>query len=477
MKGDTTIKKKIIYFAVLTTLLVMVLFLPKYSQIVFVIKHTVIFLFAASVVVLIVKSIYNGFLKQYSNVLVKRKLMIFNAFTIITIGGLLFGVRVLQTNFIALTETPPIVFCYYYDDYGNYIHGSRMSYVCPELEILINEDNLLKFKAEYRFINDEGTTNVTKDNDGPWYQSDDGFAVVDIEITYNDDHFITSYIAQTSMNYQLKEYYGDSDDFEDNNSIMKYYSSFYFTIETEYSDTVISQKKQGFYIKQEDSTYDDITVLNHYDFVDVEPDFNYELILEVLEETETTKHFEIYDPSQGDTFRFRGDISKLDNQIDVFFEYNPDIVNPEPNVISDSYQIKQDEILRTHTSGSSYTNYEYTFHEGFGYIQSFYQHYNGYILNGARDSNTFIRDDFIIVEGVHQTHKIYNTNYGFMIEEYHGDNEKSENPPSDKYYLVSRYTGLDERVFQYNPIALVYQNQPISQFNPMISYLYKDYFE
>lgn len=478
MKGERKIMKKTLYFLVFLSLIITTLFLPKYSQLVFVLKHTLIFIFGASLIIVFIKKLYNILLVKYEKIITDKKLVLFRLFTLVVISGLLFLGRTIQLNYIALYESPPVVLCYYYDEYGNYIHGSRMTYVCPTLEIIEKNENYLKFRAEYDYPGNRDDYLRSDNSSGPYYRGYDGYGVVDVEIEYNDEHFITSYTSQTSINYELLVF-SNTDSLQDSNlsdegEILKYYNSFQLSIQTEYDHDSARQIKSFYVIEQNNIQYNDIKNVSHYDFSNSEPVSTYQLDLDVTNSTETHKEFEIYDLARDNLLAYLGYIDIENDTTKVFFEMNPDNVAIEPNEISDTYIIKENIISRTHISGSSRREYEYElFNTSLNYIQTKYSYSKQYQSSEYRKSKGYEIDNTIIVEGVFETYKMFKTSYGFMIEEYQGDNHVEEIPHSNDDYLTSPYRGLDELVFSTNPIRLIYEYQPICNINPMIRYLYE----
>lgn len=448
------------------------LFLPKYNQTVFVLKHTFIYLFFASFTILLVRYFYSKLLQMYHNVLTDNKLILFRVFTFIMIGLFLFIGRNIQLNYIALYESPPVVHCYYYDEYGNYIHGSKMTYVCPTLEVIEQEDNFLKVRATYEYPGND-TSHLKRDNDGPYYRGVDGYAVVDIEVAYGEDNYITTYKSQTSWNYELLEF--RDIDSTDEGVLSTYYRSLQLVIETDYGEDAITQSKTTHMFEDSDVDYTDIKDVNHYDFSSDDPLSVQSLELVVTSKANNKIDFEVYQYNLDNPLRFLGYIENNNDQTKVFFEYNPEYVNVEPKEISNTYTITDDTVTRSKLSGIHNTIYTYhKFSNINGYIETNDVYYQSNEFQHEHVSEIFSTNDSFIIEGDMQTYKVFNTEYGFVIEKYQGDNHKEEIPNSHEYELIAFFTGIDHLVFDYgNPIRLVYDNQPVSIVNPMIRYLYR----
>ncbi len=130
-------KTTLIYLVILSILLIgAIYFLPRYYQASFVLRHTLIFIFFASIIVFIIKAIYAKLTIRYSHILKGQRLTVFKVFTLFTITGLLLITAFMQNEYIERFETSGALHrCYYFDDHGNYLHGSTLSYECPTLEI------------------------------------------------------------------------------------------------------------------------------------------------------------------------------------------------------------------------------------------------------------------------------------------------------------------------------------------------------
>jgi len=174
--------------------------------------------------------------------------------------------------------------------------------------------------------------------------------------------------------------------------------------------------------------------------------------------------FEVHNPIDENELIYLGYINYKQESTELFYEYNPQLVNVNPKEISSAYNIREDSIEKTYASGSYLYNSEYIkFKDYIPMIQTIYSHEN--------EIKIYELADFIIIEGRFQTYKMYQTNYGYKIEEYRGDHQRKEIPYSDDNYLTSVHYGVDWLVFDLTPIQLEYNQQPIICLNPMLKYV------
>lgn len=443
----------IIYNIILISGIVVISFLPKYNQHVYVLKHTLIYILAVSIIIMIIKRIYNKFLKRYKDIFIGKRLYILKGFTIFTVISLLAMSNYFQFNYIKLYETPPIVNCYYYDEFGNYIHGSRIKNVCPELEIINKTDNSLIFKAEYIY---PGTEQYSFKEELLGYRGHDGYAIVNIEIKYNDENYITSYTSQTSMNYELLEF----DD--DKGSIHKYYHSLLLSIKNTYNEDKVMQTVSRYTKKIEDINYKNIREVEHYDFSNSEPFIESSIDLLVTNKSKDYLEFEVYDTQYESDLLYVGSIDYSKESTVLFCDHYPDYVNVKPKKITDTYILSDDHI--THSSGSHFRFSEYSKVKDYKpMIQTVYPIEN--------ETETYELDNSVIIQSIILNYKMYQTSYGYKVEEYFGDGHREETPYVSDDYLTDIYYGKDSEVFVRSPIKLEYSKQPIINLNPILKYI------
>jgi hypothetical protein len=468
--------KYTLYYVTLVSGIILCLGLPKYNQHVFVLKHTLIYILAASVIIMLVKKIYQIVLMRYKDVFVDKKLYFLKGFTIFVVIGLLGLSRYLQLDYIKLYETPPIAYCYYYDEYGNYIHGSRFSYVCPELEIRSKNASSLKFRVAYEYPGNR-QDRLNKTNVTPYYLGKDGYGVVDVEIHYNDQNYITLYQSQTSINYELYEFENNdalkNKDLVTDDAIKQYYQSLMLVIETDYNQNSVTQTKKLYVKEPENAQFKDVKVIEHFDFSKSKY-YEDTSKIQVVNRELNKVNFEVYQSyNQNEELVTRvselGTITYNTGFTKLFIERNPELfLFPR----STTYTMTDDQITKLSQNGTSVDTDEYmAIKDDTPPIQTYFSNGHSAFEAYGYSGDVYELDDSVIIEGKFETYKMYSTDFGYQIEEYRGDGIRKEVPYSEEDFLTRWFMGTDNLVLGYNPIALEYENQPIMNLNPMLQYI------
>jgi hypothetical protein len=447
---------------------------------VFVLKHTLIYILVASVIVMLIKKIYRHVLHKYGEVFVDKKLYFLKGFTILVMMILLGLSRYLQLDYIKLYETPPIRYCYFYDEYGNYIHGSRIYNVCPQVEVLSKTEDSLIFRAEYIYPGNR-QDRLRNEHETPYYQGKTGYGIVDVVIKYNTEHYITSYSSQTSINYELYEFENE-DSLKDKSlindeAIKQYYHSLLLTIETDYSQDLVSQTKKLYVKKPEHVKFDDVSEIEHVDFAESDLSYEDSKKIQVTKREDHRVEFEVYRPIIRDeehVLRLTdlGSIKYEQDKTELFVELNTELNRVTRSI---TYTISDDRITRLKLYGPygpfDYTD-EFTKVKDYGpMIQTYFSSSHNGKESSGYGSKVYELNDSVVVETGFRTHKMYPTSYGYKVEEYHGDGSRAEVPYSDEDFLTRWFIGMDNDVLAYNPIVLEYSGHPIMNLNPMLQYL------
>jgi hypothetical protein len=457
MKGAIKIKylKHIIYYSILLILLGITLVLPKYNHQVFIFKHILIYILGASIVVMVIHWIYKYFLIKNETIIANVNLMLLRGIMLFMIIIVLVIISHYQLDYIRLYETPPLEGCYYYDEYGNYIHGSRITYMCPKLKVLSKTEQSLKVRAEYEYP-----------NPGAGYI--DGFVIVDINIDYDEEHHVTSYTSQTSTNYVEGNYirtdsYDNKKIIKEEYNLDKHYNSVLISIKTSYSPQQITQTRQAFKYELDDAKYDRIQDAEHYEFKeDTYPWREASLVLNVTNQSEDHMEYRVY--SNNDLTYF-GQVNYRHDSTELYYERNPRMLSKNGDEEVSTYLITDKTIKKTEPHVSQDKTEQK--------IQEYKQYKDYKPMISSKKKPVFLKNA-VIEEGDFNVYKMYKTDFGYQVEEYRGiDLQRSDLPYSQYNYFENLTSGEDYRFFELhsNHISLEFENYPIFSFNPMLKYL------
>lgn len=159
--------KKIIFSIIPIVLLALIgvfyLWIPSVYRTWFVVRHLLVFMFIAYVLIISIYFVYNLLIRRYE--VNRTRLIILRLFTVSVAVTLLFVISGYQTEYIAKYEIPPLIGCAYYDKYDNLVYTSQMEFICPELENLKYETvggkevlsfNVIELATGYQSYNEDG---------------------------------------------------------------------------------------------------------------------------------------------------------------------------------------------------------------------------------------------------------------------------------------------------------------------------------
>lgn len=189
--------------ALLTIIIIMAL-LPKYNQINFMIKHISIFVFLGIVLTTTLFILYKKLFERLQKLSIGNYQIYLKGFTAVVLGFGLYGISVVQFNYIDENETPLLVGCSYYDAWGNELYSNSLPLNCSEPEILESTDNILvvRFKEEYDGPNGTFTMGENIVEGGSLLSS----VLVDINIEYENQqiiHYEIKWTQSTKINNAL----------------------------------------------------------------------------------------------------------------------------------------------------------------------------------------------------------------------------------------------------------------------------------
>ena len=134
----------------------------------------------------------------------------------------------------------------------------------------------------------------------------------------------------------------------DDGVIKKYYKSDLVILETNSKDDSIKHTRTEYNYVDKDVDYNDIKVVNHFDFSDYPHSSSDSLELIITKEIDNRTEFEIKHNSWNfTTSNYVGSIEKNSNDTTLFIEYSPSESDAEPFEISESFTINNQQINRT----------------------------------------------------------------------------------------------------------------------------------
>ena len=463
--------------------------LPKYNQVFFVSKHILTFLTAGIFIITVVLYFYRKFRNQEGLINTPGRLRILQALTVLTITLLLFIIAFQQNSYIDEWETPPVEACYYYDQYGNYIHGSRMTYSCPEPTIIQDSENRLILEFEYVFVGEREhaySSGTGVFGDYQYNRVEDGYGMVRVELHYTNEGIIHYRRYQEAINYIQLAYSRDEDGKEWENQftvIDETKISNYTEIEivTDINDGEIVQTKSEYYLRNQLNDFSSISEYHYHDFQDVEPTYDSVTRLYYEQDEEKTS-YEIYmdypyrdrvgekatdegfvdSGSHGLTFDYRWTDDKLNPDIEPFREISHVLVFDDKKIDS-----------HIETRLGHYTEYSYKYIDEFGLNVCIGERKTSEFINSSsyewNEKISNYRDEYYFNDRFRQ-YVLSKEDFGFIVRQYYADGVKSDEQPIGyadelRYFQSSR----DHRTLIEQD--MVYDNLPVFSTNPIVRIL------
>ncbi|MGS0972182.1 MAG: hypothetical protein ACVCEJ_02915 [Candidatus Izemoplasmataceae bacterium] len=114
----------------LASIVVLYVFVPSVIKTWFIVRHVLIYMLLAYVIILSILISYKLLIKIDQ---ISSRIWIIRGLSIIVGSSLLIIVGDIQLNLIEDYEIPPLQSCAYYDKYDNLIYSSQYNFICPEL--------------------------------------------------------------------------------------------------------------------------------------------------------------------------------------------------------------------------------------------------------------------------------------------------------------------------------------------------------
>lgn len=414
----------------------------------------------------------------------------FRVLTIVSITVSLTVISIAQRDYILEAETPPVETCYYYDEYGNYIHGSRLIYNCPVPEVLQTEDSL-SMTFNYTYFGSGNGYNGASFNDTTLYQYrkvEDGASSISVEIHYTDDNIIDYYRLREVTNYRADDYTKTELNNKEvyNLSSQTYVTNYYeVIIDTDFSDGVIIQNKKVFQQTGFENIVDQVTDFSFKDFTNEEPRWEMEYRINYSSVSEGVYEFLIYQytPTSGydkDNPTYEGMVDPIFGGSRIYFEN------------------EQTEYGTLEFSSQMYTYMTNSITNTSSFIRKYYSSILEYDFDNLGDNNNLSiltkkndmhledlqnEDDlrysyqnyngFIYFESQFKSNLLYQTDYGYRVETYGSDGIRDESELSSSIGEIGYVNnGVDDRIISLtNPTNFFYRYSPIFDYNPMLKYL------
>lgn len=417
--------------------------------------------------------------------------MMFRVITVVSIVTSLTVISITQRNFILEQETPPIERCYYYDEYGNYVHSSRLIYRCPQPEVIKTQDSLI-MTFEYEYIgNRPEYSSMTGTNVSSFSNRrvETGGTKIKVEIKYTDDNVIEYYRLQEVSNYYADDYtkVENTNDKEesfilDSHTLTTNY--YEVIIDTKFNDGEIIQNKKSFNLSDVINGTSEIEEYHFNDFSTTEPDneTEYRVVYQTVENS--NYEFKLYlDFLSNDDLSteslYEGFISNITGGKRIYFE-NEQVTDGE-NAYSTqmfNYTINNMDSTSSLVKKYSYGIEDYDLvnleESGLSVLEEY--NYSGLSNPQSEGNRTFEIDnynEFTVFELKNSTYILYGKDYGYYIEQYGMDGVKDNSELSNYMDEIVRVnSGLDESIIGFrNPTHLFYEDAPIFDYNPIFKYM------
>ena len=461
-----TIKQKIILAVTLVFLLTTAIIMsiqPTFNRFNMIVKHTSFFLFFSLLIFTILKLLYHNLLK-YDKLQTDHAQVWLKVFTVIVFGGFMFTLSKIQLNYVDTYETPVLLKCSYFDDYGNKLYDSYFRYSCPTLEVE-KDNNTIKLSGSESVTG----TNMTYYADETRVNGGDINSEIQfyITVTYDNLDRITSYQlkwTQTSIiTTSTTTYHG--------------YISLMKDIHNTYDASQLVSDQRNFQYKQVTQGSNDNTTNGHYDFNDAFYVQN-KYIVDYQDKVTITKDYIDRHGNQGSMFIGEGIVH---NDL-IHAEFNTDVLFTDEVFINTILTtgptgIKEYKMMEPSYGALVYIN-NYTNINGIAVIKNHKRNFaygdydRKYEIYPENSNNSFI------LEGIFNLHKLAKTEYGYRLEMYDYYNRSWEDhynshlrvSPSSVFHVFDYLDYVDllfdtakmseHIIYPYNPILdhLMYYN-------------------
>ncbi len=235
-------------------------FSQRYNQILFILRHSSLYLGIA----FLVSAIISIFYYIYKSIFIKRNISLIslNIITLVILSISLIWIADTRLDFIAENEVPYYMNEILYDEYNNKIYESVLVGIEPSVEVVEKTANKLVLHIEENCDCQQHSRDIEEfypDDEFDSFIDSNVEIFFDIEVIYNDDTSIDSYTIEETRNIQYEP-----------NNVQPYYGyvSRKIEISNEYhTDNLIVTQKDFYYADyMDDNEYITFNSNNHYDF-------------------------------------------------------------------------------------------------------------------------------------------------------------------------------------------------------------------
>lgn len=349
---------KILFLCSLSSFVITLIleFSQRYNQILFILRHSTLYLGIA----FLVSAVVSYFYSIYKRYFIKRQInfVYLNIPTLILLLVALIWIADTRLDFIAENEVPHYINEILYDEHNNKIYESILVGIEPVVELIEKTDNTLVIHIEEKCEckqNSHYIEELNPNSDLERYIDGSVEIVIDIIVLYNNENSIDRYsIEETRLiTYEpdgLSKHYG--------------YVSRKLEVYNEYSTDVFKATQSSYYFAKfmTEQEFVDTPIINHHDFTNVQAsqnvvtvyrtldDANSEIyIMEVLEEGTDVNELALLRRSETDS-----------NEMIISFEESPNRNVPE---LIWSFQSVKSEVSGRFIIDDSRIRYEQSYNE------------------------------------------------------------------------------------------------------------------
>lgn len=134
--------------AILLGAIVYTSFQSKYNEFVFLVRHIALFTLLSIITFIVILYLYILIIKKVES---KKHINYIKIFTAIVFIGVLYLGSVIQLKYIETYDSPILMSCSYYDQYGNILYFNHLPMSCEEPVVVYQNDNetIMSFEENY----------------------------------------------------------------------------------------------------------------------------------------------------------------------------------------------------------------------------------------------------------------------------------------------------------------------------------------
>ncbi len=491
MRGEFTIKYlKKYYLILLFGIVVAFWFTSRYNQILYILKHTVTFIFLALLSIKLTLYIFKKNLYENHEEFETKHYRLFRILTILSIVVSLTIISVVQRDYILVAETPPMETCYYYDEFGNYIHGSRLIYNCPT-PVVEKTDDSLSMTFDYTYHGSgNGYSNLSIGGISLYENRkvEIGASRISVEVHYTDDNIIDYYRLREVTNYLADDYTRTEINRkqEYNLANQTYITNYYeVIINTSFDNGVIIQNKKDYQLLNTENIVESVTDFVFKDFSTSNPNHEREYRINYTSVSQGVNEFLLYEytPETGydeDNPIYEGVVEPTFDGTRLYFE------NEQTDYGSLEFSSKMYAYTtNSHTNSSSFVlkyywsirKYDYTNMSDTPFLPVLTKEKVMGLENQQSEDDLQLSfqsyNDFVYFQSQYKNNLLYKTDYGYRVETYGHDGVRDDSELKNHIGEI-QYINInsDNRIISLSGNTnFFYQNAPIFDMNSMMKYL------